>query len=62
MFHINKHPAGKVWNFLFALAQLVDGLVRTLTLGTVFTRLPTIASRKAVEAHLRNLKKQPKNT
>ena len=62
MFYLNKHPAGKIWNFLFSLAQLVGGLVGVFTLGHVSSSLPTIAAKKAVDVHLTRLKKNRANS
>lgn len=56
MFFLNKHPAGKLWNFLFGIAELCDGLVRMMTLGFVATSLPLLASRKQTECMFKKLK------
>jgi len=34
---INKHPAGKFWSFAFGLACIIDGMVRVLSGGWLFS-------------------------
>lgn len=54
----NKHPAGRLWNILFGLASLVDGLVRALSLGFCHTVLPiTVARYQAKALHKRYRKR-----
>lgn len=57
MLFFNKNPAGKFWNVLFGLAQIVDGTVRVLTFGYVATTLPLVTSRKQAETTIKKLKK-----
>lgn len=57
MFFLNKNRAGKFWNALFGLAQVVDGTVRVLTFGYVATTLPIVTSRKQAETMIKKLKK-----
>ena len=57
MLFFNKNPAGKFWNALFGIAQIVDGIVRVLTFGYVATTLPLVTSRKQAETTIKKLKK-----
>lgn len=34
---VNKHPAGKMWAFAFGIASIIDGLVRVLSFGWLFS-------------------------
>ena len=45
----NRHPAGKLFNMLFGVCQVADGLIRLVSLGYLHTRLPATAARKAAE-------------
>lgn len=45
MLHINRHPGGRCAAACFGLACLADGLVRTLSLGTLHTSLPLRVTR-----------------
>ena len=45
MLYINRHPGGRFAAACFGLACLADGLVRTLSLGTLHTSLPLRVSR-----------------
>lgn len=45
MIERNLHAAGRRANVLFGVAELVDGLVRVLSLGFLHTRLTLIVSR-----------------
>ena len=45
----NRHPAGRAYNLLFGLCQVVDGLIRIVSLGYLHTRLTLNVSRKATE-------------
>lgn len=58
MLHINKSPYGWRNNMLFALCQLADGLVRTLSLGFLFSSMTLWASRRAAKQQLTKLKQR----
>ena len=45
MIHLNKHPAGKAFNVLFGLASVVDGLIRVLSAGFLFSSATLWVSR-----------------
>ena len=49
MIERNHHPAGRVFNMLFGLCQVADGLIRVLSLGYLHSRLTLTVSRKATE-------------
>ena len=53
----NKHPASRAWNVLFGLAQVVDGLVRALSLGFLHTRFPVNVSKRQALHSIRNTKR-----
>lgn len=55
---VNKNPAGKFSNILMGLAEIVDGLVRILSLGYLATTLPLDVSRYMV---LKNITKMKAN-
>ena len=46
---INKNPS-----IIFGLAQLIDGIIRVISFGFVFTNLPLIVSRNQA---FKNIKK-----
>lgn len=56
MLHINRSPYGWRNNMLFALCQLADGLIRTLSVGTLFSELTLWASKRAAKQYLQKLK------
>jgi hypothetical protein len=56
MIYLKKHPAGAVWNWLQGAANLIDGLVRVLSLGFCFTGLPVLAARHAALAACKRAK------
>lgn len=54
----NRNAAGRVGNIVFGLAQLIDGIVRVLSLGFLHTSAPVTVSRwQTLRAHQR-IKKQ----
>ncbi len=46
---VNRHPAGWLNNLEFALCQLADGLIRTLSLGLLFSDLALNQTRRAAK-------------
>ncbi len=56
-FFRNKNLSGKVFNMVFGLAEILDGLVRILSLGFLATSLPVTCSGLGVKSHLKKLKK-----
>lgn len=58
MIHINKNPSGKLRSFRFGLAQLLDGLVRSLSLGWLFTDFPLAVSRRDARARFKRMKEE----
>lgn len=58
MIERNRHPAGRLYNMLFGLCEVADGLIRVVSLGYLHSRLPLTASKKAVERHIAQLKKR----
>lgn len=59
MIERNRHIAGRRANMLFGLANVVDGLVRVLSLGFCHTCLPLEVSRRSMKkvAKTQGLKK-----
>jgi hypothetical protein len=54
MIERNLHAAGRRANVLFGAVELVDGLVRVLSLGFFHTRLTLIVSRWQVRRAFQN--------
>lgn len=52
----NHNPAGRLLCILFGLAQLVDGIVRVLSLGFFATTLPKDASKLMAKQSINRLK------
>lgn len=64
MIQRNRAPYGAKGNFLFGLATLLDGLVRTLTLGFYHSNhgfTPLAVSRDLTKARFEKLKAQRQN-
>ena len=40
MIELNKNPAGRIWNMIFGLCCIIDGLIRLVSLGFLHTKLP----------------------
>jgi hypothetical protein len=53
----NRNPAGRLWNITFGLAQLLDGLVRVLSLGQLHTTATLDVARQQALAHFRRLRR-----
>ncbi len=61
MIQRNRAPYGAKGNFLFGLATLLDGLIRTLTLGFYHSNhsfTPLEVSKKLTKTHFAKLKAQ----
>ena len=58
MIEKNRHPGGRLGNLLFGVACIVDGLVRTISIGFLHTRLPCEVSKYQAKIMIRNLKKK----
>lgn len=58
MFYRIKQPGinYKLWSILFGIAQIVDGIVRFVTLGNFATRFPIDCSRIQAKIALNNAK------
>lgn len=54
----NRHPAGKLFNLLFGLSEIADGLVRVASLGYLHSRFALEVSKRAVKRHIAWQKKQ----
>ena len=52
----NLHPAGRVSNIKFGLAQVADGIVRVLSLGYLHTSIPVTVSRNQARRMIAKLK------
>jgi len=60
MIYLNKHPAGKALNVLFGLASVVDGLIRVLSAGFLFSSATLWVSRVQSKYLLNKLKQAHK--
>lgn len=60
MIERNRHPAGRLYNVLFGLCQVADGLVRVASLGYLHTRLTLAVSRRVTEKYLAKLREERK--
>ena len=56
----NLNPVGRMNNISFGLCQLIDGLVRVLSLGFLHTNLPLIHARETASKHFAQLKRSIK--
>ena len=56
MIERNLHAAGRRANVLFGVAELIDGLVRILSLGFLHTRLTLIVSSWQIRRAFENLR------
>jgi hypothetical protein len=56
MIERNLNAAGRRGNVLFGVAELMDGLVRILSLGFLHTRLTLIVSRWQIRRAFKNLR------
>ena len=54
----NRHPAGRSWNALFGFAEIIDGLVRVLSLGFLHTRLLLVVTKHQARRMITKLKKR----
>lgn len=52
MIERNRHPAGRLFNILFGLCEIADGLIRVASLGYLHSRLTLTLSRRATEKHI----------
>lgn len=57
MIERNRHAAGKLWNAAFGAAQVLDGLVRLISCGTLHTRLTLEVSRQQAQAVGKRIKR-----
>lgn len=58
MIKINRNPAGKLFNLLFGLSEIADGLIRVASLGYLHSRFALEVSKRAVKRHIAHQKKQ----
>ncbi len=45
----DRHPAGKLFNMLFGVCEIADGLIRVVSLGYLRSTLPLTVARSAAE-------------
>ena len=57
---INRSPFGWASSMQFALCQLADGVVRTLSLGFLYTNLPTQQAKNTAKKRFERQQKEPK--
>lgn len=58
MIERNRNPAGKVFNLLFGLCEIADGLIRVVSLGYLHSRFALDMSKRAVKTHIARQKKK----
>ena len=58
MIERNRNPAGRLFNMLFGLCEVADGLIRVASLGYLHSRLTLALSRRAAEKYIANLPKK----
>lgn len=51
MIERNRNPAGRLFNILFGLCEVADGLIRIVSLGYLHSRLTLALSRRAAKKH-----------
>lgn len=56
MIQRNLNPAGRMGCIVFGLAQLLDGVVRVVSGGSLHTTAPLAVSREQSRRHIQNLK------
>lgn len=59
-FFLNKSPWNRYYVILYGIAEIIDGIVRVLTLGFISTTFVVGVCRSATGDHLRKLKKARK--
>ena len=57
MIQRDLNPAGRLWNLIFGLAQIADGIIRVVSLGFLHTRFCLTVSREQSRRAIQNLKK-----
>lgn len=57
MIERNRNPAGRLYNLLFGLCEIVDGIIRVVSLGYLHSRFALDMSKRAVKAHITRQKK-----
>jgi len=58
MIERNRNPAGKLFNVLFGLSEIADGLIRVISLGYLHSRFALEVFKRAVKRHIAYQKKQ----
>lgn len=58
MIERNRNPAGRLFNLLFGLCGIADGLIRVASLGYLHSRFTLALSRRAAEKHIARQKKR----
>lgn len=58
MIERNRNPAGKLFNLLFGLCEVADGLIRVASLGYLHSRFALDMSKRAVAKHIAQQKKR----
>ena len=57
---LNKNPSGKLSTVVMGVCQIVDGLVRILSLGYLSTRLPLDYASFSIKRHFEKLRREAK--
>lgn len=58
MIERNRNPAGKLYNLLFGLCEVADGLIRVASLGYLHSRFTLDISKRAAAKHIAQQKKR----
>lgn len=58
MIERNRNPAGALYNLLFGLCEIADGIIRVTSLGYLHSRFALEMSKRAVKSHIARQKKQ----
>lgn len=53
----NRHPSPWAFRLIFALAQIADGVVRSLSLGVLATQFPVTVSKYHAKSAFTRMKK-----
>lgn len=53
MIYINKNRAGKLWNVAFGIAEILDGILRIASFGTLSSKFALEVSRQMAITSIR---------
>ena len=61
MIERNRNPAGKLFNILFGLSEIADGLIRVASLGYLHSLFALEVSKRAFKSHLTRQEKEARS-